>query len=88
MTGSLMISGAMISLTFSTAFSTPFPKNSAPPSRSSTASCSPVDAPEGTAARPMAPLSVNTSTSTVGLPRESKICLASMNEINPILIFF
>ncbi|MGT2397604.1 hypothetical protein ACVPOR_01930 [Staphylococcus aureus] len=34
------------------------------PSRNSTASCSPVEAPDGTNARPNAPLSVNTSTST------------------------
>ena len=33
----------------------------------------PVDAPEGTAARPCAPDSSHTSTSTVGLPRESRI---------------
>jgi hypothetical protein len=33
----------------------------------------PVDAPEGTAARPDAPESSVTSTSTVGLPRESRI---------------
>ena len=71
----------MISFTFSTAFKTPLPKNSGAPSLSSTASCSPVDAPEGTAARPMAPLSVKTSTSIVGFPLESKICLASMNEM-------
>ena len=60
------------------------------PSRSSTASWIPVEAPEGTAARkrprktrqravPLrerlnAPFSVKRSTSTVGLPRESKIC--------------
>ena len=44
-----------------------------PPSRSSTASWTPVDAPDGTAARPSAPDSSRTSTSTVGLPRESKI---------------
>src|ERR1700723_4786056 len=37
------------------------------------ASCSPVDAPEGTAARPTAPPSTWTSASTVGLPRESMI---------------
>ena len=42
-----------------------------PPSRSSTASCTPVDAPDGTIARPNAPDSSRTSTSTVGLPRES-----------------
>ncbi len=38
--------------------------------------CSPVDAPLGTDARPMSPLSRVTSTSTVGLPRESRISLA------------
>ena len=32
-----------------------------------------VDAPDGTAALPIAPPSVVTSTSTVGLPLESKI---------------
>ena len=32
-----------------------------------------VEAPEGTAARPMAPSSSSTSTSTVGLPRLSRI---------------
>ena len=36
----------------------------------------PVDAPEGTAARPNDPPSVTTSTSTVGLPRLSRICRA------------
>ncbi len=44
------------------------------PSRSSTASCLPVDAPDGTAARPTSPELSSTSTSTVGLPRESRIC--------------
>ena len=42
------------------------------PSRSSTASWMPVEAPEGVMARNM-PLWVWTSASTVGLPRESKI---------------
>ena len=42
-----------------------------PPSRSSTASNSPVEAPEGTAARPDAPDASPTSTSTVGFPRLS-----------------
>ena len=45
----------------------------ASPSRTSTASCSPVDAPDGTAARPNAPDASRTSTSTVGFPRESRI---------------
>src|SRR5262249_6507230 len=40
------------------------------------ASNSPVEAPEGTAARPWAPERSWTSTSTVGLPRESRICRA------------
>ena len=35
--------------------------------------CTPVDAPEGTAARPKAPESSLTSASTVGFPRESRI---------------
>src|SRR5258708_10718964 len=43
------------------------------PSRSATASCSPVEAPDGTAARPTLPSARNTSASTVGLPRESRI---------------
>ena len=54
---------------------TPCRRTRRPPSRSSTASNSPVEAPEGTAARPTAPDSSSTSTSTVGLPRESRICL-------------
>ena len=43
---------------------------------SSHASCSPVLAPLGTAARPNAPDSSRTSTSIVGLPRESRISRA------------
>src|SRR5665647_2900954 len=70
------ISSAMAVFTLSTAVRTPLPKYSPPSSRSSTASYSPVDAPEGTAARPTTPDSSSTSTSTVGLPRESRICLA------------
>src|ERR1700674_3284902 len=59
-------------LAFATALSTPFPRYfDLSPSRSSRASCSPVEAPEGTAARPSAPPSRITSASTVGLPRES-----------------
>ena len=46
----------------------PLPRYRSPPSRSSTASWTPVDAPLGTAARNK-PRSVVTSTSTVGLPR-------------------
>jgi len=58
-----------------------------PPSLNSTASCSPVDAPEGTAALPKKPFSVKTSTSTVGFPLESKICLANFLDILLIFIF-
>ena len=47
-----------------------------PPSLNSTASFSPVDAPDGTDALPKLLSSVITSTSTVGFPLESKICLA------------
>ena len=56
-----------------TAWRTPLPPYRSPPSRSSTASCAPVLAPLGTAARPRAPDTSSTSTSTVGLPRESRI---------------
>ncbi len=65
-------------LTWSTAVETPLPIQASPPSRSSTASNAPVDAPEGTMARPRAPLSRVTSTSTVGLPRESMTCRPTM----------
>jgi hypothetical protein len=47
-----------------------------PPSRSSTASRLPVEAPDGTTARPKAPTPSRTSTSIVGLPRLSKTCRA------------
>src|SRR5207253_3251645 len=46
------------------------------PSRSSWASAAPVDAPEGTLARPKLPSSRIASTSTVGRPRESRISRA------------
>src|ERR1700756_2785298 len=64
---------AISPLTFSTALLTPLPIQSDPPSRNSVASNSPVDAPEGTAARPQAPERRLSSTSTVGLPRLSRI---------------
>src|SRR5215469_15222853 len=64
------------SLRLSTARVTPLPPYSLPPSRSSTASNAPVDAPLGTPARPKDPSSRTTSTSRVGFPRESRICLA------------
>src|SRR5579859_7139893 len=74
--------GLITSLTFLTASSTPLPPNRlASPSRSSTASCSPVDAPLGTAAVPLAPLASVTSASTVGLPRLSRISRAWMEMI-------
>src|SRR6266536_1003755 len=66
---------------FATAFVTPLPPYAAPPSRSSTASCTPVEAPDGTAARPTAPDSSSTSTSTVGLPRGSRIWRARTSAI-------
>ena len=60
-----------------TAFKVPLPKYLVlSPSLSSTASCTPVDAPEGTIALPTIPFSVVTSTSTVGFPLESKTSLA------------
>ena len=72
--GSTPTSASAISpSTFETARRTPFPRYApGSPSRSSTASCSPVEAPEGTVARPNAPDARRTSTSTVGLPRESR----------------
>ena len=58
-------------LTFATARPTPLPCQRSPPSRSSVASNSPVEAPDGTAAWPWAPDRSPTSTSTVGFPRLS-----------------
>src|SRR3954467_11154060 len=46
---------AVSPLTFATAVLTPLPAHAAQPSRSSTASNSPVEAPDGTAARPHPP---------------------------------
>src|SRR5687768_5874358 len=77
-----MIAGAITSCTFATAFSTPFPPNRAgSPSRSSRASYSPVEAPEGTAERPRDPSSSHTSISIVGFPRESRISRARTESI-------
>ena len=59
-----------------TALVTPLPPNSEPPSLSSTASNAPVEAPLGTPASATVPSSSATSTSRVGFPRESRICLA------------
>src|ERR1700732_5608899 len=61
-------------LAFAPAFKTPLPRyRDLSPSRNSSAACSPVEAPDGTAARPMAPDVSVTSASTVGFPRESII---------------
>src|SRR6516165_1140907 len=62
---------AISPLTFATARPTPLPCQRSPPSRSSVASNSPVEAPDGTAAWPWAPDRSPTSTSTVGFPRLS-----------------
>src|SRR4051812_14577831 len=68
--------------TLLTACVTPLPAHApVSPSRSSSASWTPVDAPDGTAARPNAPFPSRTSTSTVGLPRESRIWRACTPEI-------
>src|SRR5665648_658800 len=64
-----------IVFTLCTAVSTPLPLYRLSLSRNSSASCTPVDAPDGTLALPK-PNSVHTSTSTVGFPRESSISLA------------
>src|SRR3990172_6237904 len=75
-------SGAISLLILATAFETPFPiQRFLSPSRSSIASFSPVEAPDGTAARPQAPLSSVISASIVGFPRESKICRPLISRI-------
>lgn len=58
------------------------------PARSSNASCSPVEAPDGTDARPIMPDSNTTSTSTVGLPLESRISRATIFSIFIVSIVF
>ena len=45
----------------------------------------PVEAPEGTAARPRAPSARRTSASTVGFPRESSISRARMERISLLM---
>ena len=73
-------SSASLLLTLSTACKTPLPRYFVlSPSRSSQASWTPVLAPLGTAARPNEPSASSTSTSTVGLPRLSRICRARMS---------
>eukprot|EP00701_Giardia_intestinalis_P005513 XP_001709337.1 Hypothetical protein GL50803_20276 [Giardia lamblia ATCC 50803] len=75
-TGMPISAGAMIFLIFSRACSTPLPRKALGSlSRSSRASCIPVDAPEGHAAR-NTPSWVVSSTSVVGVPRESMIMRA------------
>ena len=66
----------IILLTFFTAFITLLPKYFFPPSLNSTASLEPVDAPEGIDDLPINPFDEIASTSMVGLPLESNICLA------------
>ncbi len=74
--------GTILSCTLATALSTPRPrKRSGSPSRSSTASFAPVDAPEGTSALPQEPSLRPMLTSTVGLPRESSTSRARMSDI-------
>ena len=75
--GRPMTSRASSPFAFATAFSTPLPRNRlGSPSRSSSASREPVDAPDGTAALARRPSDVVISTATVGLPRESRISRA------------
>src|SRR5262245_17533207 len=77
--------GRIWSWTFATASRTPLPPYRLPPSRSSSASRLPVEAPEGTAARPPVPPSSTQSTSRVGFPRESRISRATISSIQNIL---
>lgn len=75
-------------LTASTALRTPLPPyRLLSPSLFSHASLVPVDAPEGTHALPN-PVSVCTSTSTVGFPRESKISLPFISLIIVVAVIF
>src|SRR5674476_1354316 len=79
--------GRISSRTASTACSTPRPPyRLGSPSRRSTASKAPVEAPEGTAARAKVPSSRRISTSTVGLPRESRISRAPTSSMTAILL--
>ena len=74
-----MISLAISPFTFPTAFKTPLPiKRDLSPSRNSIASRAPVDAPDGTMARPVTPFSKVITASTVGFPRESMTSRACM----------
>ncbi len=66
-----------------TAWVTALPPYSSFPSRRSTASNAPVEAPLGAAARPSVPSSRITSASRVGLPRESRICRAKTASMEP-----
>ena len=79
---------AISPFTNSTACNTPFPRYRVlSPSLNSTASCAPVDAPDGTAALPSVPSSRITSTSTVGFPRLSNISRANISIIVLIDVF-
>ena len=68
---------AISPLTFAAALSTPRPSyRDLSPSRSSTASRDPVDAPDGTPARAVVPSASLTVTASVGRARESRISSA------------
>ena len=83
------VSAARISLlTLPTAFRTPLPpKRDASPSRSSSASNCPVEAPLGTAAVPALPSSSVTTASTVGFPRESMISRPWISQMIEPMVF-
>src|SRR6187402_1247591 len=75
-------------LTLPTALVTPLPSyRFLSPSRSSTASRVPVEAPLGTAARPKEPSARVISASRVGLPRESRISRAWILVISVVMRF-
>src|SRR5262245_1237836 len=77
----------MVVLTFTTDFRTPLPPyRPLSPSPSSSASWPPVEAPEEMIARPISPLLRCTSTSTVGLPRESRTSRAIISSINVLIV--
>jgi hypothetical protein len=80
---------AISPLTLAAAVSTPLPSYRAlSPSRSSTASRDPVDAPEGTPARAVVPSASRTVTASVGRPRESRISSADRSATSNAAIVF
>ena len=80
---------AISPLTFPAAVSTPLPPyRPVSPSRSSTASRDPVEAPEGTPARAVVPSASCIVTASVGRPRESRISSAARSATSNAAMMF